>query len=236
MAPPRFAENGIMRKISSLVLTAVVLLPAVPGYAADYEPPIVVEEAPLVPVEVGSGWYLRGDVSYSANKSVYDVESLEDNIDNNRLGGSIGFGYHFTDLLRADVNLAYIASDDYDDGVISAERRVWGGMVNGYLDLGTFVGLTPYVGAGAGLLYTTHEISGADPFLTDTFNSIDSQYEFAYALNAGVNYQMTKNLSVDVGYQYLNSPGTKYVDVDAGTVEEGVDFHQVKVGLRYDLW
>ncbi|WP_051469565.1 outer membrane protein [Chelativorans sp. J32] len=225
-----------MRKSSGLILFATLLLSVLPGHAADYEPPIVVEEAPLVPVEVGSGWYLRGDVSYSANKSVYDVGSLRGNIDNNRVGGSIGFGYHFTDLLRADINLAYVSSDDYDDGAISAEHRVWGGMVNGYVDLGTFVGFTPYVGAGVGVLYSTYDISGADPFLTDAFNSIDSRYEFAYALNAGVNYQMTRNMSVDVGYQYLSSPGTKYVDVDRGTIEEGVDFHQVKVGLRYDLW
>ncbi|WP_011582477.1 MULTISPECIES: outer membrane protein [Chelativorans] len=227
-----------MQKSCSLTLIAAAILfaQAEPGRAADYDPPMIIEEAPLVPVEVGSGWYLRGDVSYSVNKSVYDVDTLADDIDNNRIGGSVGVGHHFTDLLRADINVAYIAGDDYDDGVIAAERRVWSGMVNGYLDLGTFVGLTPYVGAGAGLLYTSHEISGSDPFFTDAFSSIDRQYEFAYALNAGVSYQMTNNLSVDVGYQYLNSPGTKYVDVDRGTVEEGVDFHQVKMGLRYDLW
>ena len=41
-----------------------------PALAADYDPPIVVDEAPRnVPVEVGSGWYLRGDVGYSFNQS-----------------------------------------------------------------------------------------------------------------------------------------------------------------------
>ncbi|WEX10006.1 outer membrane beta-barrel protein [Chelativorans sp. AA-79] len=231
-----------MRKSCSLTLIAstVVLGTAVTGHAADYEPPIVIDEAPLVPVEVGSGWYLRGDVTYAANESAYDADLFGDEADNNRFGGSIGFGYHFTDLLRADVSLAYISSDefDYDDGVvsISADHRVLGAMVNGYLDLGTFVGFTPYVGAGAGILYSMHEISASSAALGAAAEAVDRQYEFAYSLNAGVSYQITKNMSLDVGYQFLSSPGTKYVDVDAGTVEEGLDYHQVKVGLRYDLW
>ncbi len=52
-----------------LALAAATLLPAA-ALAADYDPPIYVDEAPeYVPVEVGSGWYLRGDVGYAFKRN-----------------------------------------------------------------------------------------------------------------------------------------------------------------------
>ena len=39
---------------------------ALPAIAADYEPPIVIDQpVEEVPVEIGSGWYLRGDIGYN---------------------------------------------------------------------------------------------------------------------------------------------------------------------------
>ena len=48
-----------------LILAIAVGLPP-SAFAADYDPPIVVDQ-PVedVPVEVGSGWYLRGDIGYN---------------------------------------------------------------------------------------------------------------------------------------------------------------------------
>ncbi|MFC6490028.1 outer membrane protein [Nitratireductor sp. GCM10026969] len=231
-----------MCKFPGPVLAAIAgsLALAMPAGAADYDPPMIIEDAPqYVPVEVGSGWYLRGDLSYNVNTSVYD-DPFGLDVENNRFGGGIGIGYHFNDLLRADVNLSYVSRDkfDYDDGINAAdlENRVLGAMVNGYLDLGTVVGFTPYIGAGVGMLYSKHEASvdwtssGIDASFSDR------QYEFAYSLNAGVSYRFADNLSVDVGYQYLSAPGMEYLDFEAGTVEDGLDYHQIRVGLRYDLW
>lgn len=214
--------------ISAALLAAGVTAPAA---AADYEPPLVIEDVPeYVPVEVGSGWYLRGDLSYNLNTPVYDFSLAGEEADNHRFGGGVGFGYHFTDMLRADVNVAYVGRDTFDDGVSTAENRVIGAFANAYLDLGTFVGITPYVGAGAGLLYSKYEVD------VPAITASDRQYKFAYTLNAGLAYRVTKNVSVDVGYQYLASPGTEYADVSAGTIEKGVHYHQIRVGLRYDLW
>ncbi|WP_152045133.1 outer membrane protein [Aureimonas psammosilenae] len=81
------------------------------------------ESAPLVPVEVGSGWYLRGDVSYDF-KSDVDVKFDRSYVDTNgvdfsdhgSVGGislkdnadfGIGFGYQFTDMLRGDLTAHY---------------------------------------------------------------------------------------------------------------------------------
>jgi opacity protein-like surface antigen len=240
------AETGSPgMSIISRVLFATGALVALPlpitAEAADYDPGVIVQEAPeYVPVEVGSGWYLRGDVTYNINRSVYDFEILGEEAENDRFGGGLGIGYHFNDFFRAEANIAFVSHDEFgfDDGIdaVSAENSLWSGMLNGYVDLGTFSGITPYVGAGAGFMYSKHEIEVDAPSLGVAFDESDREYAFAYSLGAGVNVQMTRNLSVDVGYQYLASPGLEYVDMDTGDIEDGIDYHQVKVGLRYDLW
>ncbi len=205
--------------------------------AADYAPPIFIEQAPeYVPVEVGSGWYLRGDVTYLASDPVYDFDPAIGSLRNNRFGGSAGIGYHFSDLLRTDLNIGLVASDRYRidagaAGTFEETNKAWYGMANAYLDLGTLAGFTPYVGAGIGVLHTRNSSDFAYPVDIES-----NQYRLAYALNAGVNYQVADNLSVDLGYQYLASPKTEYRDFNTLAVEDGVDYHQIKLGLRYDLW
>mgnify|MGYP000706345498 CR=1 FL=1 len=236
----------------------------------------------------------------------------------NPVSGTLGFGYHFTDYLRADVNIGLLASDKYsargflnadpnypqdygclgtmtvttvtfDQGgapvgepaVFSGDARkgcevnsslkasAWNGTVNGYVDLGTFSGFTPYVGAGLGVLYTRtnfrmtalcqndkydgpvsgfqqttkdfqcregEAVDGGTQYVPITFS--DAQYNLMYTLNAGVSYKFGENVALDVGYQYMNSPNIETYSITAAglTRHEGFDGHQVKVGLRYDLW
>ena len=239
-----------------LPAAALLLTPAL-AQAADYDPPIFVEEAApeYVPVEVGSGWYLRGDVAYSTNKthesSGLELSPIRYNEDENPVSGSIGFGYHFTDYLRADLNLAYIPGAEisawYDDGDVAANgslsNRAWTGMANAYVDLGTYVGITPYVGAGVGVFQSTRKLEAHynDPSndIDLDFNDRDKQYSIAYSLGAGFAYSLTKNVSVDLGYQYLAAPDAEYAevrDMESYPVRNSLDYHQVKVGLRYDLW
>lgn len=228
-----------LSRISPLAAAISALALATPALAADYNPPIYIEKAPeWVPVEIGSGWYLRGDVSYNVGNPVYDFEGVE----NRRFGGSIGVGHHFTENLRGDLNIGYVGSDrisvagelDDEPFAFDASHTVWSGLANAYLDLGTIVGITPYIGAGAGVTYSRHEVS-VEAF-GESAELADRQYSFAYALNAGVSYAMTDNVSVDVGYQYLNTPRMEYLNTDTGEIERGTDYHQVRLGLRYNLW
>ncbi|MET0600086.1 MAG: outer membrane protein [Mesorhizobium sp.] len=210
------------------------------GWAADYEPPIVVDQAPeFVPVEVGSGWYLRGDVTYSFNESPFEAfGDIGFDVDHVRFGGGVGVGYHFTDMVRGDVTLNFLSSDEarFESDVFDArlENQVWTGMANAYVDLGTYSGLTPYLGAGLGIMYSrnTSELTGFG-FIDEV---TDTQSEFAYALMAGVSYKVGTNSSIDVGYQFVSSPGTEFADPSSFEPDEGLDYHQIKVGFRYDLW
>jgi len=264
----QFQEPGIMNFKSLIApgLAALVLAPLTPAQAADYDPPVYVDQAPdYQPVEVGSGWYLRGDVSYLVQKSfknddfAFTPASFSDKED--PVFASIGFGYHFNDYLRADINLGYLPGNKigvgYDDsGIVvapatatvasaSLTNYAYSLMLNGYVDLGTYVGITPYVGGGLGVVQSKHKLSASyftnnlDP--TDDFElqNDKTRYSLAYTLNAGLAYQVTKNVSVDLGYQYFSAPDAEYVTAASLTsypVRKGISNHQVKLGLRYDLW
>ncbi|MHA6642972.1 outer membrane protein [Mesorhizobium sp. A623] len=222
----------------ALALGAAALTPLAPALAADYDPPIYVDQAPeYQPVEVGSGWYLRGDVGYSFGDPVYDFELLGEETKHQRFTGGLGVGYHFDDWLRGDVTLNYLGGDTYDlSNVGSASHTMWSGLVNGYVDLGTYAGLTPYVGGGVGVLFSQHKIDVNAPAVGLIVDYDDKQQKFAYALNAGASYKVSDNVSVDIGYQFLSSPSAEYLDTDSFEIKKGIDLHQVKVGLRYDLW
>lgn len=344
----------IKKHLLRLALAAAATMAAHAALAADFEPPIFVQEAPAeeyVPVEVGSGWYLRGDVSYNFKKSFKDSSaSASDSIFNNdfiglvpigpmepirlsqdtsAFSGSVGFGYHYNDFIRTDVTFGVSATDRYassgvlgvgyvngpmidwrDPTITSAagglpdygcagtrtityldgngapivgvppevqtdwradcaasaqyQGSSYDGMANAYVDLGTFAGFTPYVGAGVGLMYTKTKFAiaancsnynvttpngPAEPGdQTQTqFNCAvpassasytEKDYNLTYGLMAGVAYKMTKNVSLDVGYQYKNTPGLKYVVLSDSGVEtrKGIDSHSLKLGIRYDLW
>lgn len=220
---------------------AVLALPFTPALAADYDPPIFIEEAPeWVPVEIGSGWYLRGEVSYNVGRPTYDFTLFGEEVKHRRFGGSIGVGYHLSDDIRMDVTASYHGGDRYryNDGINSgsATHTVWSGLLNGYYDIATIAGVTPYVGAGIGFTYSKHALAIDAPGVPLNVDWADRQYNFAYALMAGAAFKMSDNLSLDVGYQFLHTPKMDYLDTTTFDVRESTRQHQIKVGLRYDLW
>ena len=86
-------------------------------------------------------------------------------------------------------------------------------MANGYFDLGTWWCVTPYIGAGIGASY--NRISDfRDDGMGDTFGvarpvgityAADAgKWNFAWALHAGLGYHVTPNVTVELGYSYMN--------------------------------
>ena len=66
-------------------------------------------------------------------------------------------------------------------------------------------------------------------------------WRFTYALMAGFAYDLSQNFKLDVGYKYRSIDGGDMFDWDSpqtlGDGEHGnIDTHEVKVGLRYELW
>lgn len=259
-------------------IAAAMLAASGGALAADYDPPIFVEEAPsLVPVEIGSGWYLRGDVGYALKSKAgpfsyrtFDpgppVAYGSDLFDTGSVSGGfnfgVGFGYHFSDWLRADATLERFKVDfagtrsDYplagwrtED---AASAVAYSLMINGYVDLGTIAGITPYAGAGIGYTHVKWDglrssvYDAADAFDSNSSNGGVGDWRFTYALMAGVAYDITDNMKLDLGYKFRrvnNGDMFGWNTVDAGNGATGnqgrdgaLNQHEIRVGLRYDLW
>ena len=155
---------------STSVATAVNAADLAPSYGvgADYGEP----EQPL---DFGSGWYLRGDATFGEeDRPKLNVAGLNASFSGDKadfsygLGG--GIGYKFNSFLRADITGDYLAPLKYNadlgcgpacDVGLQTKISRWDGLVNGYVDLGTWFGLTPYIGAGVGVASVHQEGSFA---------------------------------------------------------------------------
>ncbi|HTV69505.1 MAG TPA: outer membrane protein [Rhizobiaceae bacterium] len=283
--------NFTSRLVSAAAIAA--LLPAANALAADYDPPIIMEDAvvdyaPEVPVEIGTGWYLRGDIGYSFIQSegtysfrTYDpATSLYGGPYDYTTAGmkkpfsaGIGFGYRFTDYLRADATFDVFKSRF--DGTSNIAEPCFNTLpgtgcrtedtgdflgvtmlANAYVDLGTYVGFTPYIGAGVGATYVrwgdvTRQnyctgIACPGGFVDETTHEGSRDLRFTWAAMAGVAYDVSPNMKIDLGYRYRHISGGSMYEFDAfdrangATGDQGTDGgwtnHEVRVGLRYELW
>jgi opacity protein-like surface antigen len=113
-------------------------------------------------------------------------------------------------------------------------------MFNGYKDLGTFGGITPYLGAGVGVAYNKMgDVSfTGNPYLVNTIEGA-SRVSLAWSLMAGVGYQISDRAILDIGYRYMDYGKAESGRIDsAGQVNPAVKIndlsaHEFKVGLRY---
>jgi opacity protein-like surface antigen len=129
-------------------------------------------------------------------------------------------------------------------------------LYNAYLDLGTWSGVTPYIGAGLGFNSVSYKISQSwymnnavaynpvwtDPFNLGTWNQYWDQtrqaqkFQFAWALMAGVSYAVTPNVAIDVGGRYLNLGSlptlTNYGGVTLTSTRANIA-KEMRIGFRY---
>jgi opacity protein-like surface antigen len=223
-------------------------------------------------VEVGGGWYLRGDIGMTnqgADRLSYvpeaeairrglgdnTVETVHMDFDSSPLVG-IGVGYQFNPWLRADLTGEYRGKSTFHGlertidltGVneYSATKSEWVGLANVYFDLGTWYGVTPFVGAGVGFTHTMIDnfkdvgiASSALAFARD-----HGETDLAWALHAGVAYSVTPNFKVELAYRYLNLGDAKtdilhrYDDSGCRCLAvkfKDLDSHDLKFGVRWML-
>lgn len=154
-------------------------------------PALAADYAPE-PVVTATSFYLRGDLGWSW----LDTENNADSVF--LLGG--GVGYRFNENLRTDLRVDYagVGNDHHDFGSV---------LGNVYFDIPTGSVITPYLGAGIG--YGWSDDKG------------DDESGVTYALMAGVEVNITDNLSADVGYRFRQI-------IDSETYA-----NEALVGLRY---
>ena len=158
-------------------------------WAGDYNSGIV-SKTPgesFTHVEYGSGWYLRGDISYSFNGDMDVSFSRAARAgDANATAGDtysagVGFGYIFNDYFRSDITLDYFGDRSWSgsatgcglDGLgvpytgdcSSSDRgnfEAHAANLNAYVNLGTFGRLSPYVGGGVGLAHVSYSSTNSN--------------------------------------------------------------------------
>ncbi|MFZ1680016.1 MAG: outer membrane beta-barrel protein [Rhizobiaceae bacterium] len=241
-------------------LLATVALTALPfaALAADYDPPIVVDQPPeYQPVEIGNGWYLRGDIgygvltstgavnyrTYDAGTGTYSTNAFATEAISTNLYLSGGFGYRFTDWVRADATLDYFTGsfagttasalpciDPLVDPAYAgtscrsddaATFTAYTTMINGYADLGTIAHLTPYVGAGAGLTYMKWDTLTNDTYCVNGIGACPAPAYIGQTTHAGLDsWRFTWALMAGVSYDLTKNTkldlGYKYTRVAGG--------------------
>ncbi|KMO24435.1 porin, partial [Methylobacterium aquaticum] len=185
-------------------------LGAPPPLPPALRPPSPPPPPPLpAPVEVGSGWYLRGDYTASDFRHPKDdtlpgTEGAK--LVGFRLGNTDGYGggigYRFNSFLRADVTIDgrtrsrfrdYSSRTMFVEGFNTEAGKldVLTGLFNVYVDLGTWWGFTPYIGAGVGMASNRfHDAwTGTTCFTTACGSGKDGSYQLgAQGFDARANH------------------------------------------------
>jgi len=242
-----------MRSLTRTTLAASIAMSLSSAvYAADLDPPIIEHTPEIVPVEVGSNWYLRGDIGYvftvAPSASWRAVNFFNESVDDTWMAG-IGFGYQFNDYFRADATLDYHGKFDYRGNTWCAPAcgrtrestnfQAWTFMLNGYLEMGDWYGFRPYVGAGIGTSYiSTDRVRGVNPIPPNSVFNGGDRWALSGALMAGGSYAIDDNLLLDAGYRYLWMGDARSGNDPTGGLPGHVGFedlqaHEIRVGLRY---
>lgn len=195
-----------------------------------------VEQDVIKPVEIGSGWYLRGDIAFvpsdklKARLQGYEWLGTERFSTKSEAAYSGGVGYQFTDTIRGDVTVGYRNMQLSGEPV---KAGIWDVMANAYYDIGNYSGVTPYIGAGLGLATVDYKFNGE---AGDYFSGRDTT-RFQWALMAGAAIDITENIKFDLGYRYARISSGAMADIGPIVIDDkGLESHQFRAGLRFTTW
>jgi opacity protein-like surface antigen len=246
----------VRRSIGIATLAAIISLAVTTARAADFAVPQIMQPE-------YSGWYLRGFVGVGMNTGsnieylpdpanvgngfVFDQHSMGDTM---FVGG--GGGYEVNHWLRFDGTVEYRARAQVNargvyDPILGLGDSYQGYikslvfLANAFADLGTWNCFTPFVGAGIGAAYN-QVVDFVDMGIGTTgagFGRNTAEWHLAWAVYAGVAYNVTRNFKVDLSYRYLNYGSAKdTVDCIGGCVPDSYKFgnlqsHDFMLGFRW---
>ena len=213
--------------------------------------------AQLIALHVrGSGWFL--DQHRRLSRRV----RLRRSFDRHPGHPGLGAGYQINNYFRADVTGEYRFDSKlraietytsfcaigtcYDGYNGDAHSAVF--LLNGYVDIGTWYGVTPYIGGGVGTAINTFANLTDTSYSTSGFGAVSSAkttVNFAYAAMAGFSYSLTPNLKLDLGYRYLDMGNLKSNAINCnGGIATGCSYevqkyrltsNDIRLGLRYQF-
>ncbi len=249
--------------VAALVFVVVPFASALGADMPQQPPPMQVVMP--APVEAPSSWYLRGDIGVG-NLQTMNVDYLANPLNNpsnftiqsvalqDQVFYLFGAGYEFNNWLRFDATAEYRSKDsfvfwggyttacpnpfaqclDVYNGYISS----WVFLANAYVDLFTWCGLTPFVGAGVGTAANTiagfSDVgiptggSGIGPNVTD--------WNLAWAIHAGLSYTINEHLKLELAYRFLNMGSVQGpINCVGGCNPDSYRFHTLEFA-GFDAW
>lgn len=200
-----------------------------------------------------SRFYIRGDGGYAWHD---DPDMIEDStfvlengsIDATWTAGG-GIGVYFSESFRGDITADWRTDTgvhaDNTDAVVGGPRDFDISstvvLANLYYDINTGHSIMPYVGVGLGWAsHRTHEgfaTVGVAPAIIEAATASD----LAAAFMIGFAKDISTGLKLDVGYRYLYMGDANTGEIVGGVgsgdpVIEDITAHELRVGLRYDIW
>jgi opacity protein-like surface antigen len=260
-----------MRSVKSLIAAGAVSVLSSAAFAADmpiapppaYAPP---------PVEDFGGWYLRGDIGFS-NQHMKDIRSTDaalyapivslEQTSTVNTGGifDLGVGYQFNNWFRVDVTGQYRGNSNFNATELSSftnagaitpgvdlytgTKSEWLVLANGYVDLGTWWSIAPFIGAGVGTARVTisNFVDTNTPVGGVDVAGSRSKWNFAWAAHAGLAYKVSPSVTLELAYSYVdmgsgvtgnshqfNAPLSPYV-----FQVKDITSHDLMFGVRWNL-
>ncbi|MET0443727.1 MAG: outer membrane beta-barrel protein [Pseudorhodoplanes sp.] len=199
--------------------------------------------------EFVSGWYLRGDIGWRTDTKIGDIAAINPlsiynyalptnaKLDDIAMFG-IGAGYKLN-WLRLDVTTDYAGKANFKGDYVVANQfsgrfDTWTMLANAYIDLGTWSGLTPYVGAGVGFV-TFRASDYVSPVAPQT-TLHQTQTELAWAYMAGVAWCFAPKWMVDFSYRHIGYGDVTFNPPLANPLQlRDLSANEFRIGVRYTL-
>lgn len=165
-------------------------------------------------VQASEGWYMNGTVGATllsdSKISLSDGTTLDANFDlGYNLRGAIGYGF---EMYRLEVEIGWWANGfNRIQGVTTdpgGDMTSLSLLFNSYFDFSNQSPWTPYIGLGIGLANVS--VDGL------TFPGVqdDTSAVFAYQLSAGIGFDISENVVLDLSYRYYATQDAAINDAD----------------------
>lgn len=227
-------------KLPAFLGATVLALTAVAQAADMPQLPLPAMKAPVQ--EFFSPWYVRIDGGYRMNEikggKLLGTAFSDSKLTNApTIGGGVGLKWNW---FRTDLTIDYGSEPKFEGFLIAGTPAVTAKLNNttvlwnAYADLGTWWGMTPYLGLGVGTSYLKPVSFQTNPATLFAVQN-EAKWNFSWAGIVGVGYAISPGLLVDANYRYLDI-GTATTSIPAllSKVEYG-DWtgHEFRIGLRY---
>ena len=231
------------KTLTSLILTgAAFSLLVGTALAADIAPePVPALGGLYVGAFGGATWFTENGTEFTFTDPSPDVTG-EVSLDTDAgwlVGGVLGYNWADTGL-RTELELSYSQAnldgfdidwdnnfngpdgDDLDfDGDVSV-TYIFGNLWYGFGNMMNMGGLSPYIGGGLGVGFVNVDVDAIEDV---EINASGDETGFAYQLGAGLMWNVSDNVALDLGYRFR---GVALDDYD-----EALTSHNVLLGLNF---